>query len=74
MAREVLEAEFDSSGRFSLDEGRSLEKLAHFQAERPGLWLVKLLQSAVVSGAREFWVRQFVHDTRVTCQPAQALN
>ncbi|MCW5870587.1 MAG: hypothetical protein KIS61_25245 [Candidatus Eremiobacteraeota bacterium] len=68
------EAQFDSSGSFTLDEQRSLEKLAEFQAERPGLWLVKLLQAAVASGSSEFRVRQFVHDTRVTFEPNLALD
>lgn len=63
------EAQFDSSGSFTLDEQASLDKLAQFQGERPGLWLVKLLQAAVALGAREFRVRQFVHDTRVTFEP-----
>lgn len=74
LAKEVREAQFDSTGSFSLDEGRSLDKLAQFQAERPGLWLVKLLQAAVASGARELQVRQFAHTTRVTFEPRRNLD
>lgn len=74
LAREVREAQFDSSGRFSLDEKRSLEKLAQYQTERPGLWLVKLLQAAVASGAREFRVRQVRQATLVSFEPGQPLD
>ena len=68
------EGRFESRGHFTLDEKASLDKLAEFQAERPGLWLVKLLQAAVASGAPEFRVRQFVHDTRVTFEPKLPLD
>lgn len=58
LAREVHEGQFDSSGSFSLDESRSLDKLARYQSERPGLWLVKLLQAATALGCQEFVVKQ----------------
>ncbi|MFN8610839.1 MAG: hypothetical protein U0931_25075 [Vulcanimicrobiota bacterium] len=72
LAREIHEAEFDSAGQFSLDESRSLDKLAQYQSERPGLWLVKLLQAAVALGAQELKVRQFLNTTTVNFQPTQS--
>lgn len=69
LAHEVLEAQFDSSGQFSLDESRSLDKLAQYQSDRPGLWLVKLLQAAVALGASEFRVGQLLNTTTVQFRP-----
>lgn len=69
LALEVSDAQFDSSGVFSLDESRSLDKLAAHQSERPGLWLVKLLQAAVALGCEEFRVYHLLGKTRVTFQP-----
>ena len=74
LSREIHEAQFVSSGQFSLDESRSLDKLAQYQSERPGLWLVKLLQAAVALGAEEFRVRQFANTTSVNFRPAQKVE
>jgi hypothetical protein len=73
LSREVHEGHFDSSGSFSLDESRSLDKLARHQSERPGLWLVKLLQAATALGAEDFGVQQLLGQTRVRFQPARSL-
>ena len=73
LAREVHEAQFDSSGSFSLDEARSLDKLARHQSERPGLWLVKLVQAATALGAEEISVQQLLGQTRVRFQPGRPL-
>lgn len=69
LALEVREAQFDSSGVFSLDESKSLDKLAAHQSDRPGLWLVKLLQAAVALGCEEFRVHCLLGKTRVRFQP-----
>ncbi|MBS2040625.1 hypothetical protein JST97_36905 [bacterium] len=74
LANEIFEAQFDSSGQFSLDEGRSLDKLAQYQSERPGLWLVKLVQAATALGASEFKVRQFLNTTSVCFRPNSPLE
>lgn len=59
------EGMLDSHGTFTLNWSHALEKLGKYQSEAPGLWLVKLLQCAVSSGASDFLVRFGVRGTRV---------
>lgn len=47
---------YQSEGEFTLSTRQSLEKLAAYQLKEPGLWLVKLVQCAVASGASHFQV------------------
>jgi len=71
LAQEIHEGQFDSHGSFSVDESRSLDKLARYQSERPGLWLVKLLQAATALGCHEFDVKQQLGQTLVRFHPRQ---
>lgn len=47
------EVQRDSSGKFSLEPSKALQKLAHFSLARPGDWVLKVVQAAVASDAGE---------------------
>lgn len=47
----------DSQGTFSVDYAKALEKLSQRLFSDPTSWLVKLVQAATVSGAREIQLR-----------------
>ena len=58
------EGEVDSSGQFTLDRSKALEKMRAFQLDNPYAYCLKWLQAAVAGGARSFawesnpkWVR-----------------
>lgn len=48
----------DSSGDFTLDPFKALEKMAHFQLRSPYEYVLKLVQSAVSAGATEIRLDQ----------------
>lgn len=54
---QIQEGHVDSHGVFTLDWSRAQEKLAKYQAEAPGLWLLKLLQFAVAHDSAFFDVK-----------------
>ncbi|MCA9792504.1 MAG: hypothetical protein KC910_11935, partial [Candidatus Eremiobacteraeota bacterium] len=54
---QIQEGHVDSHGVFTLDWSRAQEKLAKYQAEAPGLWLLKLLQFAVAHDSMYFLVK-----------------
>ena len=49
----VSEAPVESSGTFTVDPLRALEKLARFQLQSPYEYVLKLVQSAVAADASE---------------------
>lgn len=53
-----LQAQVESSGEFSLDPIAALEKMAHSQLPKPGLWAVKCVQAAVAWGTDEVDILQ----------------
>lgn len=59
----MQDGEFDSSGTFTVDRMRALQKMGQYQAEAAGFWLVKLLQAAVRLGSSHFTVRQSGDET-----------
>lgn len=61
----------DSSG-FSIDRLKAREKLSRYQLGANGLWLVKLVQSAVVSGAAKLRISFGRRETKVAFVPEQA--
>ncbi|MBN9420679.1 MAG: hypothetical protein J0I12_34860 [Candidatus Eremiobacteraeota bacterium] len=46
------EAHLDSSGTFTVDRQKALEKLAHFQLPSEHHWALKFVQAAVASGSK----------------------
>ena len=50
----VLEQE---AGEFQIDHLKAMKKQASFSLPEPGLWLVKMVQAAVASGAEEVKIR-----------------
>ncbi|MFN8611264.1 MAG: hypothetical protein U0931_27215 [Vulcanimicrobiota bacterium] len=52
------DAIYDSSGRFSVDRARALRKLRKFLLPSPSLWVLKVVQAAVASGARYLSIDQ----------------
>lgn len=51
------EGALESQGEFSLDLRGEALKMAQFQQQEPGLWLLKGVQAAVASGASEVRIR-----------------
>ncbi len=49
------EGELNSSGVFTIDVRKALPKLEKFQLPKPHFGLLKIIQSAVASGARQVW-------------------
>lgn len=66
---QMQEGELDSSGQFTLDWSKALEKLGRYQNEAPGFWVVKFLQAAVASGARVLTIRQSARTTLLSFRP-----
>ncbi|MFN8610255.1 MAG: hypothetical protein U0931_22150 [Vulcanimicrobiota bacterium] len=66
---QMQEGELDSSGQFTLDWSKALEKLGRYQHEAPGFWVVKLLQAAVASGARLLNIKQGARTTSLSFRP-----
>lgn len=66
---QMQEGELDSSGQFTLDWAKALEKLGRYQSEAAGFWVVKLLQAAVSSGARKLSIRQSSRTTSLSFRP-----
>ncbi len=63
-----------SSGCFTYDVGRALEKLAAHQLENPSLWLVKLFQAAVAGGTPSVQIQLGRRSTTLTFQARQRLT
>lgn len=61
----IEEGELDSSGVFSLDPHKALEKLATYQFADPYFWILKIVQAAVVFGAPQISVRLLRHQTLI---------
>jgi len=57
LAQLTQEGELQSSGQFTLDVSRAKETLAKYQFADPYYYVLKLVQAAVVGGAREFSVK-----------------
>ena len=71
LASEAAQGLMIDQGEFSLDPEKALEKLSLFSLPEPGLWVVKMVQAAVASGAPEI---RFIFDRRmvtVKFQPAE---
>lgn len=51
LAEQVAEGQRVDSGEFTLDSAKARAKLAEFALSEPGLWVVKIVQSAVACGA-----------------------
>ena len=66
---QMQEGELDSSGQFTLDWSKALEKLGRYQNDAPGFWVVKFLQAAVASGARLLSIRQSARTTLLSFRP-----
>lgn len=72
----VLEAQraqgrYFDSGQFGLDSLKALAKLSQYQLNENGLWLVKLVQAAVVTGAPRFEVEFGRRRVKVRFEPSQ---
>ena len=59
LAGEIAEARLDSSGRFTLDLSKALEKLAGYQLPGSYTWACKLVQAAVASGCQWVTIRLY---------------
>lgn len=66
---QLQEGELESSGQFTLDWAKALEKLGRYQNEAAGFWVVKFLQAAVASGARMFYLKQSASTTLLRFRP-----
>lgn len=66
---QMQEGELDSSGQFTLDWTKALEKLGRYQNDAPGFWVVKFLQAAVASGARILSINQSARTTLLSFRP-----
>jgi hypothetical protein len=60
------EAEFDSTGRFSLDRRRAREKMRKFQLVEPHYYVLELIQAAVAGGATFIDIYQDADDFIIT--------
>jgi hypothetical protein len=56
----------ESSGTFTLDPKKALERLAQFQLPGPYHWILKVIQSLHLSGAREIKIEAGVHKVVLT--------
>lgn len=63
LASQVEEGIHDSSGLFTLDSNRALEKMAAFQLPRSTAWILKVVQAAVSAGASWLSIDQTTTDT-----------
>lgn len=59
------------SGEFGLDSLKALAKLGQYQLAENGLWLVKLVQAAVVAGAPRFEIKFGRRWVKVRFEPSQ---
>ncbi len=66
---QMQEGELDSSGQFSLDWSKALEKLGRYQNDAAGFWVVKFLQAAVASGSRLLAIQQTSRYTTLSFRP-----
>lgn len=57
----------DSSGSFTLDPKKAIEKLAEFQLPSSYHWILKLVQSLHLSGARVIDITAGIHSVKVVC-------
>jgi len=70
LKEQQAEGILDSQGKFTLDRGKALEKLAAFQLPRETSWILKVVQAAVRCGAPGLEIRQTSTDTEVRfCAP-----
>ncbi|MBN9417125.1 hypothetical protein ABS71_15170 [bacterium SCN 62-11] len=67
----IEEAQLDSSGVFSLDPEKALEKLATYQFPDPSFWVLKIVQAAVVAGVAGISVRLLRRYTLIEFQPEE---
>lgn len=66
------EGKVDASGqKFSVDLDAQARKVARYQSDRPALWLLKLVQAAVASGAPEVRIQLKKHTMEAQFQPAE---
>ena len=66
---QMQEGELDSSGQFTLEWSKALEKLGRYQNDAAGFWVVKFLQAAVASGARSLTIKQASRTTQLSFSP-----
>ena len=66
----MQEGELESSGVFTLDWSKALEKLGRYQSEAAGFWVVKFLQAAVAMKAPQFIVQQTRQSTTLSFAPS----
>ena len=71
LIRSHCTGELDSSGRFSLDAERALEKIARHQLPYPDAWVLKLAQAAVLSDSAHLTIKQTGSETRLRFLPRQ---
>lgn len=64
------EAVLESSGKFSVDFLRARDKLERFRLPSPGHYLLKFVQAALLSGAREVSIKILKHATVARFHPA----
>lgn len=65
----MQEGELDSSGVFTLDWSKALEKLGRYQSEAAGFWVVKFLQAAVAMHAPRLTIEQGHQSTTLSFAP-----
>ena len=71
LASEAAQGLMIDQGEFSLDPEKALEKLSLFSLPEPGLWVVKMVQAAVASGAPEIRFTFERRKVKVKFRPAE---
>jgi hypothetical protein len=72
LERMRLEGKADAPGqKFSVDLEAQARKIARYQSDRPGLWLLKLVQAAVASGAPEVRIQLKKHTLEARFLPGE---
>lgn len=75
---ELLKSQYtnpvDSSGEFTMQAEKALEKIAKYQLPYPDAWVVKLGQGVVLSGAESLKIHQSSTDTTFIFTPRERLE
>ena len=71
---QMQEGQLESSGQFTLDWTKALEKLGRYQNEAAGFWVIKFLQAAVSSGAPSFTIKQTRRKSLLSFRPSLPAN
>ena len=72
LQQQMGEGHLDSTGRFSIEAQRALEKTAAFQLPSPAAWILKIVQAAVAAGCSAIQIHQRESETEVVFRTAEA--